>query len=92
MYLESAEAKSNRGRKLRAAVIKRGVTARNLSEKLGCHINSVYRWFKDPSYITILQADGIATILKLTGEETLDIFFPGQCAQTKQRERRITHE
>jgi len=84
MYCETSEAKVSRGRKLQAATVKKGITTRELSEKIGCHINTIRRWYKDPNNITIAQADELATTLHMTREEALEIFFPGHTCMLQQ--------
>ncbi len=83
MYCETAEEKVSRGRKLQAATVKRGIGTRQLSEKIGCHINTIRRWYKDPNCITIAQADDLATILHMTRDEAYEIFFPGHVRMTE---------
>lgn len=63
-------------KKTRAKMVERGVSARELADRLGISRDSMYRKLREPArLITIREAKIIADALRLTEEEILEIFF-----------------
>lgn len=65
-------------RKLRAKMVEEDVNVEMLSKKLKMSADALYRRFRtNGELLTVKEADQIAKILHLTGEEATEIFFGG---------------
>jgi transcriptional regulator with XRE-family HTH domain len=76
MFQETEESRRARGRKFRAATIKAGYSAKDLADAIGCHVNTIYVWFKNPNDIRLSQLDKMITILRVPKRELYETFFP----------------
>lgn len=61
--------------KLKAKMVEREMNVESVAEKIGIDKATLYRRLKNPSEITIREADALAEVLEMTFEEATTIFF-----------------
>ena len=61
--------------KLKAKMVERGMNVEDLAKFTGIAKATIYRRFKNPSDITIEEADKLASTLDMNTDETRAIFF-----------------
>lgn len=66
--------------KLKGKVMERGLTLESLAEKTGIEKSRLYRRLKEPGQFTVAEVDSIVSVLCLSIEEAIDIFFVREVA------------
>lgn len=79
-YNESKKSITMRSDKLKAAAKGAGIDPKEISRKMGLHVNTVYRYMGNPSITPTDITDKFISILKITPRNAFEIFHPAAFA------------
>lgn len=67
--------------KIKGKIVEKGLSMTKFADLIGMHRSALYRKLSNPDdKFTIREANKIRTVLKLTKEEAMDIFFSDDVA------------